>query len=136
MIVFRILILFIFFVSVSTPVFAKETKKGEQQKEVMQKNIHNHKDHKGHKGHDHSKQEATIQSVTPSRLVIKVKGMVCAFCAQGIKKNFNKRKEVKTTKVDLDKMQVTIDLKEGKKLDAQVIEEIVTGAGFKFVGVQ
>ena len=42
--------------------------------------------------------------------------MVCAFCAQGIKKNFNGRNEVKETKVDLDKMEVEVIFKKGKSL--------------------
>lgn len=71
-------------------------------------------------------------------MVIKVKGMVCAFCAQGVEKNFNKLDVVKSTKVDLDKMEVTLNLKDkGKgKLSEKKIKEVVTDAGFSYVGVK
>ena len=62
--------------------------------------------------------------------------MLCAFCAQGIKKNFNKKSEVESTKVDLDKMEVEIKLKEGKSLSEDAIKEVVTSAGFSFEGVK
>lgn len=62
--------------------------------------------------------------------------MVCAFCAQGIKKHFNARPEVQDTKVDLDTMQVTVNLKEGKVLESKVIKKIVTDAGFSFEGLK
>ena len=96
---------------------------------------HDHGDHKGH-DHKHEEQKAKIAKNEMGEILVKVQGMVCAFCAQGIKKNFNKRKEVEKTEVDLDKMEVRVTLKKGKSLDKNTIEKIVTGAGFKMVGVQ
>lgn len=86
-----------------------------------------------HEGHDH---EASIARNHKGEILIKVKGMVCAFCAQGIKKNFGKRDEVKATKVDLDKMEVKVSLKKGKSLSEKVIKSLVTDAGFSFDGVK
>lgn len=97
---------------------------------------HNHNGHESHKDHDHSDTKAQLQKVGKDKLVIKVKGMVCAFCAQGITKNFNKQEQVKDTKVDLDKMEVTIQLKPGKALPEKVIKDIVTDAGFSYVGLK
>ena len=71
-----------------------------------------------------------------SSMVIKVKGMVCAFCAQGIKKNFNKKKEIKSTDVDLDKMQVTVHFEKGQTLSEKDIEKLVTDAGYKYKGIK
>lgn len=93
-------------------------------------------DHKDHKNHDHRDTKASVQKIDEDKILIKVKGMVCAFCAQGIEKNFNKRDEVKKTKVDLDKMEVSIELNKGKTLDEKVIKEIVTSAGFSFEGIK
>lgn len=86
------------------------------------------------KDHDHSDQKATLKKVGQNQLIVKVKGMVCAFCAQGIKENFNKRKEVKQTKVDLDSMEVSVELRPGKTLFEKTIKKIVTDAGFSYEG--
>ena len=76
------------------------------------------------------------QQATSRELIIKVKGMVCAFCAQGIERNFAKEEAVESTRVDLDKMLVYLRFKEGKILATEKIEKIITGAGFVFAGVQ
>ena len=103
---------------------------------------HEHKGHQ-HKGHDHKghahkmeDKKAEFKKITKEKVVIKVQGMVCAFCAQGIKKNFNAKKEVKETKVDLDKMEVTVVFNKGKNLSKEAMQKVVTDAGFKFVGVK
>ena len=64
----------------------------------------------------------------------KVNGMVCAFCAQGVEKNFNKMDEVRSTKVDLDKMQITIVTTTSKGLDKETIENVIKEAGFSYQG--
>tara|TARA_B100001248_G_scaffold261746_1_gene253995 strand:+ start:4877 stop:5245 length:369 start_codon:yes stop_codon:yes gene_type:complete len=92
-------------------------------------------EHKDHKKHEHKDSQASAKKVAKDKLLIKVKGMVCAFCAQGIEKNFNAREEVKNTEVDLDKMQVLVTFVKGKSLAEDVVKEIVTGAGFQFAGV-
>lgn len=93
-------------------------------------------DHKNHKKHDHSNQEAKLNQISKTKWTIKVNGMVCAFCAQGIEKNFKKKPEVKSVKVDLDKMEVHLETHPGKALNEKDIADVVTGAGFKFVGLK
>ncbi len=128
----KTLILLLFTLNINTSLVFAESQSSE----------HNHKghDHKGHshEGHDHKMEDkkAEFKEISKDKVVIKVQGMVCAFCAQGIKKNFNAKDEVKETKVDLDKMEVTILFKEGRQLSQKVMKETVTDAGFKFVGVK
>ncbi len=119
---------------VVNPVFAEE---GSSAKPAQEKQEHSEHSKKGmdHSKHDHSDQNATAQKVGKEKLLIKVKGMVCAFCAQGIRKNFNAREEVAETNVDLDKMEVSITFKKGKSLPEAAIKELVTDAGFSFAGV-
>ena len=62
---------------------------------------------------------------------IKVRGMVCSFCAQGIKKNLSKLKTVKDVEVNLKKGFVSIEVKDGKKLDMKEVEEIIKDAGYR-----
>lgn len=94
------------------------------------------KKHKNGDKHDHSSQDATLKRLGDQKVIIKVKGMVCAFCAQGIEKNFNKLAEVKSTKVDLDTMEVTVSLKKNKKMTEKKIKDVVTSAGFNYVGLK
>ncbi len=82
-------------------------------------------------GHDH---KMNLVSYTKDEVTIKVKGMVCAFCAQGIKKNFEKQAEVKTTDVNLDNMMVKVKFAKGKSLSEKKVKEIVESAGFSYVG--
>lgn len=63
-------------------------------------------------------------------VTITVKGMVCSFCAQGIKKTFGKMEDVKTVNVDLEKKFVKLDLKDGSKLTDEAIEAGIKDAGY------
>lgn len=64
------------------------------------------------------------------QVTITVKGMVCSFCAQGIKKTFGKMEDVKTVNVDLEKKFVKLELKDGSKLTNEAIEVGIKDAGY------
>ena len=93
-------------------------------------------EHGKNQKHNHFDQKASLSRINETKLIIKVKGMVCAFCAQGIEKNFNKLKEVKATKVNLETMEVTIDLNTGKVLSQEKIKKTVIDSGFSFAGLK
>jgi periplasmic mercuric ion binding protein len=61
---------------------------------------------------------------------VKVNGMVCSFCAQGIKKSFAKEEAVKKVDVSLEKKFVDLEFKEGKSLPDAEITKIITEAGY------
>ncbi|MDZ4786664.1 MAG: cation transporter [bacterium] len=61
---------------------------------------------------------------------ITVKGMVCSFCAQGIKKTFGKMDNIKNINVDLDKKIVTIEIDDLKPLSDEEIKNIITDSGY------
>lgn len=61
---------------------------------------------------------------------VSVKGMVCSFCAQGIKKKFGAEDAVSEVVVNLDKYLVTLKLKEGKTLEDETITKLLTEAGY------
>lgn len=63
-------------------------------------------------------------------IVVTVKGMVCSFCAQGIKKTFAKVEGVKSIDVDLDKKIVKIFLEPRKDLSDEVVRTLITDAGY------
>ena len=64
-----------------------------------------------------------------------VNGMVCGFCATGIEKTFKAQPEVKTVDVDLQNKLVTIQTKQGQKLDDARIKKLLGNAGYSVVAV-
>src|SRR5690606_17518109 len=80
----------------------------------------NLKTHEHKEKHAHKNDKATAEFIDAENLIVKVKGMVCAFCAQGVEKQFNSREEVETTKVNLDTMEVHVKLKKGKTLSEDI----------------
>lgn len=64
------------------------------------------------------------------KVVVKVPGMVCQMCVQGMKKNFKSAvvNPDKDVVVDLDKKTVTVDLK--NKISDDEIKERVRNAGY------
>ena len=66
---------------------------------------------------------------------VTVNGMVCAFCAQGIKKSFSKLDGVTNVDPNLDSKDVRIDtMKDGQVTDEK-IKELIHDAGFEVVGI-
>ena len=61
---------------------------------------------------------------------VSVKGMVCAFCVNGVKKSLGKSDAVENVDVNMDKKLVKVDFKESKNLSDKELTEIITGAGF------
>lgn len=83
-----------------------------------------------------AKRQEPIRSVKPlaqpKKAVVKVHGMVCAFCAQGLETHFAKNKKVRSIKVDLDKMEVVLNLK-SQKLAEKEVKKAIEDSGFQFV---
>lgn len=60
-----------------------------------------------------------------------VKGMVCAFCAQGIEKKFKAEKEVESVEVSLQNKYVKLKFKDGQKVSNEKITDILKDAGYE-----
>jgi len=69
-------------------------------------------------------------NVFASEITVKVQGMVCSMCAQGIKKKFTQLDEVKEINVNLDSKLVKIITKENKEIGNGLIKKIITEAGY------
>lgn len=64
-------------------------------------------------------------------ITVHVKGMVCAFCSQGLTKKFNKEKYVSKVDVNLDKKIVKVNLKhDAGEMSDEYINELITQSGF------
>ena len=77
--------------------------------------------------------EAKSEVALPQELKIGVKGMVCAFCAQGIEKNFLKQPEVSKVEVSLENKYVKLKFKEGQTLAKEKIAAILKESGYDSV---
>lgn len=71
-----------------------------------------------------------------SEINIKVSGMVCSMCAQGIQKKFSKIPAVKEIKVDLDAKVVSIVTKDGQDVNDSQIKELITEAGYNVANIE
>lgn len=65
-----------------------------------------------------------------------INGLVCSFCAQGIKRTFSKEEAVESIDVDMEKKIVSIKIKSNKTLSDEKIKEIVTNAGFSTTNIE
>lgn len=74
--------------------------------------------------------------VFAGEITVKVSGMVCSMCAQGIQKKFSKLPEVKDLKVDLDSKVVSINTKEGQNVADSKIKELITEAGYNVASIE
>lgn len=61
---------------------------------------------------------------------VKVSGMVCSMCAQGIQKKFSNEKAVKKLNVDLDSKIVKIETHDGQDISDATITKHITEAGY------
>lgn len=68
--------------------------------------------------------------------LVRVNGLVCDFCAQGIQKVFGKKDEVQKVDVNLTEKLVTINFKPKKTMSDEIIKELITGNGFTVVGIE
>lgn len=68
-----------------------------------------------------------------NELKVGVKGMVCAFCAQGIEKKFKAQNEVESINVSLENKFVTIKFKEGKSIPNDKIAQLLKDSGYEAV---
>ena len=62
---------------------------------------------------------------------IKVDGMSCGFCVNGVEKKFSKSKEVKDLHVDLEKGLVTFNVNKGVKVNKDKYMGLIEKAGYE-----
>lgn len=62
---------------------------------------------------------------------VEVKGMVCAFCVQGLTKTFKKQPEVESVNVSLEKKFVHLEIKKGQTMDSDKIVNLIKEAGYE-----
>jgi copper chaperone CopZ len=69
-------------------------------------------------------------NVLAEEVQVKVSGMVCSMCAQGIQKKFSKETSIKNLNVNMDEKLVTIQTHDGKTISDEAITKYITEAGY------
>jgi copper chaperone CopZ len=77
-----------------------------------------------------------VRVAEAEQIKIEVKGMVCSFCAQGIKKTFMRKDGVEKVDVDLDKKIVTITTKQGASLRDGDVTDSIVDAGYEVIKIE
>lgn len=67
---------------------------------------------------------------------MKVNGLVCGFCAQGIEKTLRKNPATSDVFVSLENKLVAIETKEGKDIPDSELRKALTNAGYDVKGIQ
>lgn len=71
-----------------------------------------------------------------SMIEVKVSGMVCSMCAQGIQKKFKDESAVKGLHVDMDNKLVHLETKDGKDISDIEITKLIKEAGYNVESIQ
>jgi mercuric ion binding protein len=67
----------------------------------------------------------------PERTIeMQVDGLVCGFCAQGIRKNLTAQASISDVLVDLQRGTVAIALREGQDIDEETLRRSLEKSGF------
>ena len=72
----------------------------------------------------------TAVKVSQHRVVARVNGLVCDFCAQSIRKTLSKEPGVREVQVDLSAKTVSIDLSGGATLERDRLGNLLREAGY------
>ena len=71
-----------------------------------------------------------------SMIEVKVSGMVCSMCAQGIQKKFSENSALKGLHVDMDNKLVHLETKDGKNITDKEITQLIKEAGYNVESIQ
>jgi copper chaperone CopZ len=78
----------------------------------------------------------SLASLATEEVNVTVKGMVCSFCAQGIKKKFSGERSIASVDVNLDEKWVKLIVKDGESLADERIQKLISEAGYNIATIQ
>jgi copper chaperone CopZ len=73
---------------------------------------------------------ATSLTAGASTIEMKVYGMVCGFCAQGIEKSLRKNPATADVVVNLENKLVVVSTHDGQDIDDDELRKLITSAGY------
>jgi mercuric ion binding protein len=72
----------------------------------------------------------------PSASRISLRGLVCAYCAQGLSKNFKKHPEIENVEIRLNHHDALLTFKSGQSLSESQLRQIVKDSGLDAESVE
>jgi copper chaperone CopZ len=72
----------------------------------------------------------TARVADAGTIEMKVFGMVCGFCAQGIESNLRKNPAITAVNVSLEKQLVVVQTRDGEDVPDAALEKAITDAGY------
>lgn len=84
---------------------------------------------------EHNHPESTVKTLENAETIqgdahVSVNGLVCDFCARALEKVFGKQDAVNDIDVNLDSKIITIDFKDGQRLDDETIKQLIQDSGY------
>ena len=79
---------------------------------------------------------STITVVQAGTIEMKVNGLVCAFCAQGIEKTLRKNPATADVLVSLEDKLVVIETKEGLDIGDEELRKALTDSGYDVKSIE
>ncbi|MBX9767737.1 MAG: hypothetical protein K2X47_10735 [Bdellovibrionales bacterium] len=67
---------------------------------------------------------------------VRIRGMVCSFCAQGLVAGAKAHPKVSVVDVSLEKKTMSLLIKEGQTMSDEEVQQLVQDSGFKVESVQ
>lgn len=77
----------------------------------------------------------SASSAEAETIDIKVKGLVCDFCARAMEKTLQRTGKTEDIEIDLNKGQVRIETRAGQSMTDQEIEQAITDSGYHLVEI-
>lgn len=68
--------------------------------------------------------------------IVKIEGMVCTSCVEGVEAHLKKAPEVESASVDLRSNTATVSFIKGKSLSDEAIKRIIADAGYEVTEVK
>ena len=70
------------------------------------------------------------QAQAGEKIIVRVDGLSCAFCAYGLEKKLKELKGVEKVEINLKEGKVSLTLKEGETLKDETVKKAVKDSGF------
>ena len=78
----------------------------------------------------------SLSSANATTAYVDVEGLVCDFCARALEKVFGKQAQVQKIDVNLNDKIITIDFKDGQKLNEETIKQLILDSGYNVSAVR
>jgi copper chaperone CopZ len=79
---------------------------------------------------------STTWAQPPASIRVTIKGMVCSFCAVGLKKTLGSEKNIRKVDVSLEEKKVTLEVNPDSPPSDKRLRELVKNAGYDVLTIE